>query len=167
MALRGHALLAACVALPLALSACATSPLDTSGIDSQRSPRQMVEAMPGKVATRVQWGGRIVSVVNQEQATLIEVLSYPVSRDGLPNIYRKPTGRFVLRRGGFLEPRDYAPGRLVTVVGTVRAMTRTTVGGADLVVPLLRAEQLHLWAERYQHRSGPRFGFGLGISIGL
>ncbi|HSH41329.1 MAG TPA: Slp family lipoprotein [Arenicellales bacterium] len=151
----------------LVVTGCASNPLDTSGVDNPATPAQAVGAMPGQQGTRVQWGGEIVEVTNHDDATLIEVLSYPLGRDGLPNIYRKPTGRFVLRRAGFLEPQDYAPGRLLTAVGTIRALTRTTVGQTQLVIPLLSAEQLKLWRDRYQDSPRSRFGFGVGISIGL
>jgi outer membrane lipoprotein len=154
-------------AASLVMTACATSSLDTSGVDNRATPAQTVGAMPGQQGTRVQWGGEIVDVTNREEATLIEVLSYPLGRDGLPNTYRKPTGRFVLRRAGFLEPQDYAPGRLLTVVGTIRALTRRTVGETELVVPLVSAEQLKLWRDRYESSPRSRFGFGVGISIGL
>lgn len=160
---RSIILLAAC----LVAGACATSPLDTSGVDSRVSPRRIAEDMPDQQGSRVQWGGRIVSITNQEQATLVEVLSYPLGRDGYPNTYRSPTGRFVLRRGGFLEPQDYAPGRLLTVVGTLQSLVETPVGDAELVVPMVRAEQLKLWEAQYDSRARPRFGFGVGISVGF
>lgn len=156
-------LLAAC----LALAACATSPLDTSRVSSRATPTQALEDMPALQGARVQWGGEIVSISNHEQSTIIEVLSYPLARDGLPNSYQKPTGRFVLRRGAFLEPQDYAPGRMLTVVGTIRGVTRRSVGDAELVVPLVSAEQLQLWDDQYGSRSRPRFGFGVGISVGF
>lgn len=155
--------LAAC----LAVAACASSPLDTSRVDSRATPGELAVDLPAQRGTRVQWGGRITSITNQEQSTLVEVLSYPLGRDGLPDTYRKPTGRFILRRGGFLEPQDYAPGRLVTVVGTVQSLVTTPVGETELAVPLVRAEQLKLWEDQYESRSRPRFGFGVGISVGF
>lgn len=155
------------IAATLVLTACASSPLDTSGVDNQATPAQAVGEMPGQQGTRVQWGGEIVEVTNHQDATLIEVLSYPLGRDGFPNIHRKPTGRFVLRRAGFLEPQDYAPGRLLTAVGIIRALTRTTVGQTQLVVPLVSAEQLKLWRDPYRDSPRSRFGFGVGVSIGL
>lgn len=154
-------------AICLAATGCATSPLDTSGVTSRATPSQVVEAMPGSRGERVQWGGQIVSIVNRDQSTHIEVLSYPVARDGFPNSYRKPTGRFVLEHRGFLEPVDYAPGRTVTVVGTVDSLIETSVGEAVFVVPLVRADQLKLWPEGYGERSRSGFGFGVGISFGF
>lgn len=161
--LRTAILLTAC----LGAVACTTTPLDTSRVDSRATPAGIVAAMPGEQGARVRWGGRIVAITNQEQSTLIEMLSYPLARDGLPNTLRKPTGRFVLRRDGFLEPLDHAPGRLLTVVGTVRSLTRVAVGETELVVPLVSAEQLKLWDDRYQRRTRPRFGFGVGINVGF
>jgi outer membrane lipoprotein len=149
------------------LAACATSALDTSGVNNQHTPEQVIENLPENLGTRVRWGGTIVAVTNEEDSTLIEVLSYPLARDGLPNTYRNPTGRFILRRDGFLEPQDYAPGRLLTVIGTVRSRFLITVGQTQIVVPLVRAEQMRLWADRYQGRDRPRFGFGVGISVGF
>ena len=151
----------------LSLSACATSPLDTTGVNSAATPSQAVATMPGSRGERVQWGGQIVSTVNRDQFTRIEVLSYPVARDGVPNSSRKPTGRFVLQHPGFLEPVDYAPGRTITVVGTVDALMETSVGEARFVVPLVRAEQLKLWPDRYGASSRSSFGFGVGISFGF
>lgn len=157
----------ATIAASLMLAGCATSPLDTSGVNSRATPSQVIEAQAVHRGERVQWGGSIVSITNDTRATIVEVLSYPVARDGFPNTYRRPTGRFLLRYTGFLEPGDYAPGRLITVVGTVDSMMKTSVGDATFLVPLLRAEQLKLWASKYEERSNPSFGFGVGISVGF
>jgi outer membrane lipoprotein len=151
----------------LALAACATSPLDTSTVNSRATPTQVSETTPEQGDTRIQWGGHIVSIVNQDQVTVIEVLSYPVSRDGMPNTYKKTTGRFVVRHEGFLEPEDYEPGRLLTVVGKVDSLVTTSVEDTQFKVPLVTAEQLKLWPDRYSDRPYPRFGFGIGIGIGL
>lgn len=157
------ALFAACAML----AACATNPLDTSGVNSRASPSQVLETLSGYQGERVQWGGQIVSIVNGNQSTDIEVLSYPLARDGFPNSYRKPTGRFVLRHAGFLEPQDFAPGRTLTVVGTVDSLIRTSVGETQFLVPLIKAEQLKLWPAGYGDNGGTSVGFGLGISFGF
>lgn len=161
--LRIAALGTACVVIV----ACATSPMDTSAVNSQATPTQVSNSLPDHHGTRVQWGGHIVSIVNQDQVTVIEILSYPVSRDGMPNTYKKTTGRFVVRHQGFLEPEDYEPGRLLTVVGTVDTLVTTSVENTEFKVPLVTAEQLKLWSDRYSDRSQPRFGFGIGIGIGF
>lgn len=156
-------------AVVLLAAGCATSPLDTSGVTSRATPSEIVGSLPEVRGKRVQWGGHIVSVVNKAQETRIEVLSYPMARNGFPNDYRKPTGRFVLRHDGFLEPRDFAPGRMLTVVGTVDSLVRTSVQDTEFLLPLVHSEQLKLWDQKYGYgdRGRPRFGFGVGVSIGL
>lgn len=156
-----------CAAACLVLAACATSPLDTTGVDSRATPSEVVEDLPGYRGQRVQWGGHIVSIANKPQTTRVEVLSYPLSRSGVPNTYREPTGRFVLQYDGFLEPRDFAPGRAVTVVGTVDSLITTSLGDSEFLVPVIHAEQLKRWDDQYEGRDSPRFGFGIGIGIGL
>lgn len=159
--LRVSALGAVCVMA----TACATSPLDTSTVNNKASPSQVSQALSDHRDTRVQWGGHIVSTVNQEQVTIIEVLSYPISRDGMPNTYKKTTGRFIVRYQGFLEPEDYEPGRLLTVVGRVDSLVTTSVEDTDFKVPRVAAEQLKLWSDRYRRDPYPRFGIGIGVGI--
>ncbi|MGA8260982.1 MAG: Slp family lipoprotein [Arenicellales bacterium] len=153
------------LAVCMMLASCATSPLDTSRVDSRATPSQ-VAGRTVQHGERIQWGGSVVSIDNRGRSTWIQVLSYPVAYDGFPNTYRKSTGRFVLRYGGFLEPQDYAPGRLLTVVGTVDSMVTTSVGQSRFLVPLINAEQLKLWDRKYDG-GAPRFTFGVGIGVGF
>ncbi len=155
------------LAAGLILAGCATSPLDTSAVNSRATPSQVVGSVAAHHGERVQWGGRIVSIANDNKRTLIEVLSYPVAYDGFPNTYRKPTGRFVLQHNGFLEPQDFAPGKLLTVVGTVDSLVTTSVEKTQFLIPLVNAEQLKLWPPKYGDGGNTRFGFGVGISVGF
>lgn len=149
----------------LALAACATrAPMD-GDVTSKATPSEAVAAMPALRGERVQWGGHIVSISNEARNTNIEILSYPLARGGFPDTGRKPTGRFVLRHPGFLEPMDYAPGKLITATGTVSALATTAIQETELLVPLIEADRLKLWDERYDR--DPRFGIGLGISVGF
>jgi len=56
---------------------------------------------------------------------------------------------------------------VLTVVGTVDSLMKTSVGDSELLVPLVRAEQLKLWADQYDDSERSRFSFGVGIGIGL
>jgi outer membrane lipoprotein len=152
-------------AVGVMITGCATSPLDTSTVNNTASPSQVSRALSDHRDTRIQWGGHIVSTVNQDKATIIEVLSYPVSRDGMPNTHKKTTGRFIVRYQGFLEPEDYEPGRLLTVVGRVDSLVTTSVEETKFKVPLVAAEQLKLWSDRYSRDPYPRFGIGIGVGI--
>lgn len=157
----------AVLAICMLVSACATSPMDTSTVSSQMTPSQAVNAIAEARGERIQWGGQIVSTVNGANGTLIEVLSYPLLNDGFPNTNRQSSGRFVLEYGSFLEPTDFAPGRFVTVVGTVESLTTTSIQSVETHVPLVVPEQLKLWDRDGEGDRNPHFGFGLGIGIGF
>ena len=54
-------------------------------------------------ARRVEWGGTIIAVSNQRDSTELEVLAYPLTADGRPDVAAPSSGRFVAVRPGFLE----------------------------------------------------------------
>ena len=62
-----------------------------------------------QVDSPVTWGGRIVNTQNLRDRTLIEVVALALDSDGRPDPQADPRGRFIVERGGFLEPHEYAP----------------------------------------------------------
>lgn len=148
------------------LAACATSPVaPESEAVSPRGPAHVLEekSRPGD---RVIWGGRIVAVRNLADHTELAVVSYPLDRADRPRLAEEPGVRFLVRRSGFLEPVKYAPGRFVTVLGTVAGVEHAEVDEYRLAHPVLAAERIHLWpadASRWQSRT--QFSIGLGISL--
>jgi outer membrane lipoprotein len=114
---------------------------------------------------RAEWGGQIVAVSNLRNRTELEVLAYPLDSGGRPRPSGRPMGRFIVVRGGFLEPSDFAPGRLVTVSGLVGPVREGTVGEARYRFATLSGERLRLWGDE-QAPSGPvpfgTVGFGIG-----
>jgi len=105
-------------------------------------------------------------VRNLEQGTRLEVLSYPLDSRGRPEQDASPKGRFLLQREGYLEPVDYAPGRLITAVGAVTGVEEGKVGDAPYRYPLMQAEQLHLWPKPESYRrQTPQVHFGIGVIL--
>jgi outer membrane lipoprotein len=97
----------------------------------------------------------------------VQVLAYPLYGDGSPNRDLAATGRFLAVYRSYLEPLDYAAGRLLTVVGTVSGLRADTVGQAGYRLPVIQAEQLYLWPKHHRNASDTLFGIGIGIGIGL
>jgi outer membrane lipoprotein len=117
---------------------------------------------------RVQWGGTIVGTTNLRDATQIEVLGYPLEESGRPDTARGALRRFLVLYNGYLESVDYAPGRLLTAVGSITKAREGKVGGSDYLYPVVAAEQIYLWpSERYYDYRQPVFHFGIGVGIGL
>lgn len=154
----------ACIGSTL-LAACATTPpFDLTNVDTALTPVQAVADIGTARGHRVEWGGVIVAAKNLSDRTDLEVLAYPLDRSARPELGKKDLGRFILRQRGYLETVDYAPGRLVTAVGTVMEIKAGLVGEAPYRFAVLGVEQLHLW--RKQPETGAESSFRLGIGIG-
>ncbi len=148
------------------LGACATKPaVPVEGADLTLRPEQAVADIDEVRGHKVVWGGVIVAVANQPERTRIEVLGYPVDPHSARPLTDSPAqGRFVVHRDGYLETVDYAPGRIISVAGTLSDVEQGKVGDADYSYPVVAAEDLHLW-RRGGTRSNTFFSIGLGIRI--
>lgn len=150
----------------LLLVGCATAPgLDSRGVDTGLTPGRAVADIQTSAGKRVAWGGTILDARNLRDATQLEVLAYPLDSGGRPQRDRAPLGRVLVVKVGYLETADFAAGRAVTAIGTLKEARKATVGEMELVYPVLSAEQIHLWPERAD-RAEPRLHFGIGITIG-
>jgi outer membrane lipoprotein len=148
------------------MSACATAPpLDVSGIDRDLTTVEALARPEAARGRRVLWGGVIVGSRNLATGTELEVLSYPLTRAGKPDRNRDPLRRFILVSPGYLEPVDYAPGRLISAVGQLRGMREGSVGETPYTYPVLAAEQVHLWPPEAARRTDPSVHFGVGIGV--
>lgn len=99
------------------------------------------------VDSQVRWGGSIISVKNQADNTLIEVLSRKLSKDGKPLTDSKSQGRFIARIKGFLEPEEYPKDRLLTVTGTLQKVVEKPVGNYPYPYPVVDVKTYHLWPQ--------------------
>ena len=155
-------------ALLLGVSACASGPkFDTSVVDRALVPTAVAADIDAARGRTAMWGGAIVNSRNFENSSQLEVLAYPLDDAGRPRLDQPPLGRFLVQRAGYLETVDYAPGRLVTMIGPVAGVRSGTVGEARYDYPVLEARQLHLWprSEAAGRSTNPQFHFGIGIGV--
>lgn len=144
----------------LLLSGCAGQPFSV-----EQSPTPTQVARSGETGSEMHWGGRIVAVKNLRDRSLVEVLSFPLDRNGQPQTDEAPQGRFIVERRGFLEPHEYAPDRLLEVRGRLSDFTAGQVGDAAYRYPVVMADRLVLWPERAAATAAsPRINFGFGLS---
>lgn len=151
--------------LLLALGACASQPFDLTDVDHKLTPSQAVQNIGAVTQRKAQWGGTILDARNLKDRTQIEVLTYPLDRNGQPNVNDTPLGRVLLVRDGYVETADYAAGREVTAVGPVLELRSGQVGEATYTYPVLQATQLKLWPKRSAASNEPRFHFGFGVGV--
>ena len=153
--------------LLLLLSACASGPtFETGGVNRALTPRGVTAEPPPAMGQSVVWGGVILTTTNLKDTTQIEVLAYPLDSDEWPLRDNQPLGRFILLQDGYLEPADYAEGRLISVTGTVAGTRAGRVGESDYAYPVISARQVYLWPrERAQDRTRVIFGVGVGFGM--
>lgn len=155
------------LAVTLALSACASSPLQIpDDVElSPVSPADVIAVKPGTATgDTVLWGGVILGVDTLADGTQLDILAYPLDRIGRPLRVRESLGRFVAFYSEFLEPVDYAQGRELTVVGTIDGETEAIIGQSNQALPTVRVSDLHLWLPGDVGEQ-PRVTFGFGINI--
>lgn len=149
----------------LFIAGCATGPgFNTQGVDPTLTPSRAVSQTDLTREPMVLWGGVIIDTRNLRRTTQIEVLGYPLSDAQRPDTEEPAMGRFLVSWQGFLEPVDYAPGRLLTVKGLVTEIRSGEVGETGYSYPLVAGQQLHLWPQR-DRSIWSHIHFGVGFSV--
>lgn len=134
-----------------ALTSCAT-PEALQGEFTALTPTAAVSSIEAQpMGAKVRWGGPILSLDNKSNETCFEILALPLDVQGKPRDTDKSEGRFLACKTGFEEPEVYKPGRLVTVVGTVKDITRRKVGEHEYTYPLLAADTVYLWPKEVEN----------------
>ncbi len=150
----------------LLVAACVKGPdFDKDRYQNQTTPQQVVKDIDSYRDSNVLWGGMLISSTNLKDGTQLEVLAYPLHSSQKPDSGSSPLGRFLVIDNRFLEPVDYAGGRLITVTGKLADTKRGQVGSAQYTYPVINAEQIFLWPKnRGQFEPGVHFGFGFIFS---
>lgn len=153
------------ITVGLALGGCATPAFEIGTADKTVTPREAAGDIARLRQRTVAWGGVIVAGKNLKDATQLEVLGYPLDEANRPRTDADPVGRFLVVHPGYLETADYAPGRQITVVGTLSETLTGKVGEAEYVYPVVAASRVHLWPRERRERSEPSIHFGIGVGI--
>ena len=85
------------------LSACSNLPPvieDAPEIDISYS--QALQNIAGHMNAPVRWGGVILDVENEQQFSLVQVLSYPLNNYGRPKPDKPNEGRFLIKSSEYL-----------------------------------------------------------------
>lgn len=148
------------------LSACATTPPippeKLAGVDPNLTPEQVVDETlrDGEVL----WGGVIIAADNRPEQTIFTVLYYPLDNSQRPDLRKTPLNRFKVYYPGYLETMVYAPGRKITVLGSVQGVEQGKVDDAPYPYAKIKALEIYLWPAGNED-SRVRFGVGVGIGI--
>ncbi|MFN3881626.1 MAG: Slp family lipoprotein [Nitrincola lacisaponensis] len=131
----------------LVIGGCASIPDDLS-----TSPEQTLLPFAATVTSKpdnqtARWGGEIAQVSNLAQGSLIEVVEFTLNSRGRPLKADTSGGRFQVQVPGFIDPAIYAPGRMITALGSFAEIKEGLVGEQPYRFPVLHTDQVHLWPE--------------------
>ena len=147
------------------ISACATTPnFNLGNVDQTIQPRDVVQDLDKFMAKNVLWGGVIINSANVKEGAELEILVYPLDTHLKPKLESSTLGRIIALHKGYLETRDYAPGRLLTLVGTIKNITKRPIDKAEYTYPVVEIVQSHLWPEKGK-KVDTQVHFGIGVMV--
>jgi outer membrane lipoprotein len=158
----------ACIAASvLLLAGCARAPLSTEGVARDLSPGE-ARANPERArGERIIWGGVIADARNLAERTRLEIVGYPLDENSQrPLTAEAPRARFRVYVDGYVETAAYAPGRRLSVLGTVDGTEQGRIDEASYTFPVVEAQALELWPERRRRERSSGVNFGFGILLG-
>ncbi|WP_304412335.1 MULTISPECIES: Slp family lipoprotein [unclassified Thioalkalivibrio] len=133
----------------LGVAGCASVPERLGPLPDQRLDLATVRAdVAAAAGALVVWGGVVAGVENTDDGTRLEIVARPLGRDARPRETDVSPGRFRVWVDDFLEPRDHAPGREVTVRGRIAGSEEGRIGEHVYEFVQLEAEAVHLWERR-------------------
>lgn len=135
------ALLAGCSSLPQAIRVDKETPLP-SYADVRKTPANYT----GKTLVV---GGLIVTVSNEADHSVIEMLQLPLNSNGRPGTdTSKSAGRFKVRIDAFLDPEIYSNGRYLSVRAQVTGTEDGSIGKHPYEYLILHADGYYLWPDQ-------------------
>lgn len=115
----------------------------------------------------VRWGGIIVDVENEQDFSLVQVLSYPLGSNGRPQTEQPNQGRFLIKSVEFLDPAVYVKNAEITVAGTLIGDLKRTIGKRIMYLPLLSATVTYLWPSYVRDPYYDSFSYGYSPYYGV
>jgi outer membrane lipoprotein len=149
--------------LPLCVfwSACVGRPAAVKNVPVSKLSYTQASSDPNSYkGTPVRWGGVIIDVENEENETLVQVLSYPLDYTGRPQSTKQSEGRFVVKSAEFLDPAVYKKDREITVAGELEGDIERQIGKKTVRLPLLSSTAIYMWPT-YLANPYP-YGYGYG-----
>ena len=133
-------------AMVAALSGCASVPDAIKGTTPtpQQDLVRVMNAPQLYVGQEARFGGKVVSVQNQQGKTRLEIATVPLDDAARPELGEPSRGRIFADVSGFIDPVDFR-GHLVTVVGPIVGVVDGKVGNTAYKFMLMNATGYKRW----------------------
>lgn len=151
------------VLLALLCSACASTPPIPNAPTLSPAPYLAGEQVDRYLDIDVLWGGSIVEIRQFERYAEIEIVAYPLDHLQRPLLDAPDQGRFIALRGGRIDPREFSPGRFVTLRGPITGERERSLRGTQERVAEVDAREIVLWPWDYRFQR-PSWSVGVDAS---
>ncbi len=94
---------------------------------------------------KARWGGVIANIKHKPNHTMLEIVQYELRSNSKPKPGDDSLGRFRVYVDGFLEPKIYQEGRLVTALGEVSEPEKGKIEEQEIYFPVLKHSVIHIW----------------------
>lgn len=149
------------------LTGCAAQPaFERPPATSAPSPYAVAETPERYADAPVVWGGMILDVKNFETYSEIEILAFPLDAQQQPLVRLTDEGRFIAIAPGYVEGEDFAPGRYVSLIGTITGGREGVLRNGPHYWPEVALERIRIWPRDFGHRQR-RFSLGVGVGVGF
>ncbi|MCK7594737.1 Slp family lipoprotein [Pseudomarimonas salicorniae] len=145
------------------LAGCASAPPIADAPVLSPAPYLAGEQIQRYMDVDVLWGGSIVETRQFERYAEIEVVAYPLDRLQRPALDAPEQGRFIALRAGQIDPREFSPGRFVTLRGPITGDRQRELRGESIRMAEVDARELVLWPWDYRFQQ-PRVSVSIGVS---
>lgn len=130
------ALLTGCVTVPDVIKGTSPTP--------QQDLTRVMNAPQLYVGQEARFGGKVLSVENQQGKTRLQIATVPLDDGARPSLSSASVGRIYADVNSFLDPVDYR-GQLVTVVGPITGTADGKVGNTPYKFMTMQVNGLKRW----------------------
>jgi outer membrane lipoprotein len=139
---------------PLFLIGCSSLP---KTIQAPPANDLQLEQVSGQLLSyknsAVRWGGKIITVNNDEQGSLLQSVQFPLNNIGRPVVSKNSQGRFLVESDLFLDPEVFKKGTLATFSGFIRDQQVRQIDKKQLLLPVIQLQDSYLWPKKTELRS--------------
>lgn len=112
----------------------------------------MVKAAPDAfINQQLLLGGVIVSMEEDGDETLLEIILWHLNRWGEPTSMSEEEQRFLVKTKQLLDQKTFEPGVLVTLAGAVLGQENRLLGEHDYNYPVLELTEIHAWQSPFRY----------------
>ena len=102
-------------------------------------------------------GGVIAEIRNYPQKTEIEIMQKPLDNNDIPMKSAYSGNKFLAHYDGYLDRLLFAPGRLMTIAGTVAEKRVKKEYGRSVIYPVINIQFYRLWPPQEPYYYLPLF----------